>query len=150
MQRVKIYNDLHLTGEWMNADMLNRGTEDRLPPFSFSLFSPPSGSATDKTQKIIWHHCPFTLQQMTQISLDDRKSIIVLCDLCRKIHVIYFFPIIRTYWFILFFLTTNYLLFKCLLQLTRQKPKLLLVVPCYILFWLSRFIIRITWNIYTT
>jgi hypothetical protein len=30
MQRVKIYNDLlHLTGEWMNADMLNRGTEDR-------------------------------------------------------------------------------------------------------------------------
>ena len=28
MQRVKIYNDLlHLTGEWMNADMLNRGGE---------------------------------------------------------------------------------------------------------------------------
>jgi hypothetical protein len=35
MQRVKIYNDLlHLTGEWMNADMLNRGTED----LSLSLF----------------------------------------------------------------------------------------------------------------
>ena len=35
MQRVKIYNDLlHLTGEWMNADMLNRGTED---PQSLSL-----------------------------------------------------------------------------------------------------------------
>jgi hypothetical protein len=117
--------------------------------FSFFL-SPPFGSATDKAQKIIWHRCPFALQQMTQISLDDRKSIIVLCDLCRKIHVIYFFPIIRTYWFILFFLTTKYLLFKCLLQLTRQKSKLLLVVPCYILFWLSRFIIRITWNIYTT
>jgi hypothetical protein len=41
MQRVKINNDLlHLTGEWMNADMLNRGTEDRpLPlPLSLSLF----------------------------------------------------------------------------------------------------------------
>ena len=38
MQRVKIYNDLlHLTGEWMNADMLNRGTEDRPPPPSLSL-----------------------------------------------------------------------------------------------------------------
>ena len=37
------------------------------------------------------------LQQMTHISLDDRKSIIVLCDLCSKIHVIYVFPIIRTY-----------------------------------------------------
>ena len=40
MQRVKIYNDLlHLTGEWMNADMLNRGTEDRPlpPPLSLSL-----------------------------------------------------------------------------------------------------------------
>jgi hypothetical protein len=37
MQRIKIYNDLlHLTGEWMNADMLNRGTEDRPP--SLSLF----------------------------------------------------------------------------------------------------------------
>jgi hypothetical protein len=35
-----------------------------------------------KAQKIIWHCCPFTLQQMTHISLDDRKSIIVLCDLC--------------------------------------------------------------------
>ena len=34
---------------------------------------------------------------MTQMSLDDRKSIIVLCDLCPKIHVIYVFPIIRTY-----------------------------------------------------
>ena len=31
------------------------------------------------------------------ISLDDRKSIIVLCDLCPKIHVINVFPIIRTY-----------------------------------------------------
>ena len=47
----------------------------------------------------------------------------------------------------LFLLTTWYLLFKCLLQLTRQKSKLLLVFPCYILFWLSRAIIRITWNI---
>ena len=38
MQRVKIYNDLlHLTGVWMNADMLNRGTEDRPPPLSLSL-----------------------------------------------------------------------------------------------------------------
>ena len=38
MQRVNIYNDLlHLTGEWMNADMLNRGTEDSLP-LSLSLF----------------------------------------------------------------------------------------------------------------
>jgi hypothetical protein len=39
MQRVKIYNDLlHLTGEWMNADMLNRGTEDLRPPnLSLSL-----------------------------------------------------------------------------------------------------------------
>ena len=58
MQRVKIYNDLlHLTGEWMNADMLNRGTEDRpSPPPSLSLSfrkggganvpSAPSGSAT--------------------------------------------------------------------------------------------------------
>jgi hypothetical protein len=36
MQRVKIYDLLHLTGEWMNADMLNRGTED--PPLSLSLF----------------------------------------------------------------------------------------------------------------
>ena len=62
MQRVKIYNDLlHLTGEWMNADMLNRETEDRHPlSFYLSLFfllffkgwwgltspPPPSGSAT--------------------------------------------------------------------------------------------------------
>ena len=60
MQRVNIYNDLlHLTGEWMNADMLNRGTEDP-PSLSLSIFflflgggggrtSPPlpSGSATD-------------------------------------------------------------------------------------------------------
>ena len=38
MQRVKIYNDLlHLAGEWMNADMLNRGTEDRHPPPPLSL-----------------------------------------------------------------------------------------------------------------
>jgi hypothetical protein len=37
------------------------------------------------------------MPQMTQISLDDRKSIIVLCDLCPKIPVIYVFPIIRTY-----------------------------------------------------
>jgi hypothetical protein len=42
MQRVKIYNDLlHLTGERMNADMLNRWTE--VPPhpplyLSLSLF----------------------------------------------------------------------------------------------------------------
>jgi hypothetical protein len=35
MQRVRLYNDLlHLTDEWMNADMLNRGTED---PASLSL-----------------------------------------------------------------------------------------------------------------
>ena len=58
MQRVQIYNDLlHLTGEWLNADMLNRGTENRLSlslSLSLSLFSgvgerplrPPSGSAT--------------------------------------------------------------------------------------------------------
>jgi hypothetical protein len=38
MQRVKIDNDLlHLTGAWMNADMLNRGTEDHHPPLSLSL-----------------------------------------------------------------------------------------------------------------
>ena len=39
MQRVNIYNDIiHLTGEWMNADMLNRGTEDTPhPPSSLSL-----------------------------------------------------------------------------------------------------------------
>ena len=61
MQRVKIYNDLlHLTGEWMNADMLNRGTEDRPPSLSLSLFfsfiggganvpSARSGSATEYT-----------------------------------------------------------------------------------------------------
>jgi len=56
MQQVKIYNDLlHLTGEWMNADMLNRGAEDRPLSLSLSLFlgggrtspPPPSGSATD-------------------------------------------------------------------------------------------------------
>jgi hypothetical protein len=35
MQLVKIYDLLHLTGEWKNADMLNRGTEDRP---SLSLF----------------------------------------------------------------------------------------------------------------
>ena len=61
MQRVKIYKDLlYLTGEWMNADMLNRGTED-LPSLSlffkknFLIFflgganvpSTPSGSTTD-------------------------------------------------------------------------------------------------------
>jgi hypothetical protein len=61
MQRVNIYNDvLHLTGEWMNVDMLNRGTEDHPPPPSLSIFSfffygggggtnvpsTPSGSAT--------------------------------------------------------------------------------------------------------
>ena len=45
-----------------------------------------------------------------------------------------------------FFLTTSYLLLQCLLQLTRQKSKLLLVFPCYILFWLSRAIIRITYT----
>jgi hypothetical protein len=41
MQRVQIYNDLlHLTGEWLNADMLNRGTENRLSlSLSLSLFS---------------------------------------------------------------------------------------------------------------
>jgi hypothetical protein len=39
MQRVKIYNDLlHLTGERMNADMLNRGTEDPPTPLSIFLF----------------------------------------------------------------------------------------------------------------
>ena len=39
MQREKIYNDLlHLTGEWMNADMLNRGTEDRAPPLFIFIF----------------------------------------------------------------------------------------------------------------
>jgi hypothetical protein len=33
MQRVNIYNDLlHLTGEWMNADMLNTA-----PPLSLSF-----------------------------------------------------------------------------------------------------------------
>ena len=38
MQRVKIYNDLlHLAGEWMNADMLNRGTESAIPLLSLSL-----------------------------------------------------------------------------------------------------------------
>ena len=54
MQRVNIYNDLlHLTGEWMNADMLSRGTEDP-PSLSLSILggganvpSAPSGSATD-------------------------------------------------------------------------------------------------------
>jgi hypothetical protein len=38
MQRVRIYNDvLPLTDEWMNADMLNRGTEDLSPSLSLSL-----------------------------------------------------------------------------------------------------------------
>jgi hypothetical protein len=50
MQRVKIYNDLlHLTGEWMNADMLNRGTEYR--PLPLSLFR-GGGGATDFTSVI--------------------------------------------------------------------------------------------------
>jgi hypothetical protein len=41
MQRVQIYNDLlHLTGEWLNADMLNRGAENRLSlSLSLSLSS---------------------------------------------------------------------------------------------------------------
>jgi hypothetical protein len=39
MQREKIYEDLlHLTGEWMNADMVNRGTEDRPRPLSLYFF----------------------------------------------------------------------------------------------------------------
>jgi hypothetical protein len=59
MQRVKIYNDLlHLTGEWMNADMLNRGTEYRPLPLSLSLYLSLSlgekggGGATDFTSVI--------------------------------------------------------------------------------------------------
>jgi hypothetical protein len=42
-----LYTDLlHLTGEWMNADMLYRGTEDRTP--SLSLF------LAHLTQRVRW------------------------------------------------------------------------------------------------
>jgi hypothetical protein len=56
MQRVKIYDDLlHLTGEWMNADMLNRGTGD--PPSS--LFPPPffRGRANVPSAPLWIRHC---------------------------------------------------------------------------------------------
>ena len=40
MQRVNIYSDLlHLTGQWMNVDMLNRGTEDRSLSLSLSIYN---------------------------------------------------------------------------------------------------------------
>ena len=46
------------------------------------------------------------------------------------------------------FFSATYVLFKCLVQLTPQNSKLLLLFPCCILFWLSRAIIRIAWKMY--
>jgi hypothetical protein len=49
MQRVKIYNDLlHLTVEWMNADMLNRGME--APPNIGDMRYEPGDSTRQFTQ----------------------------------------------------------------------------------------------------
>jgi hypothetical protein len=54
MQRVNIYTDLlHLTGEWMNADMLNRGTEDR--SLSLSLFlGGGGGGGGERSLRPLW------------------------------------------------------------------------------------------------